>query len=62
MENVDRPSALVASPRDREAARYGRDSFVDSVLTDAALDELKKQSVNGCLLCELDALDAEEWE
>jgi hypothetical protein len=39
-----------------------RNSYVDSVLTDAVLSELKKQSANGCLLCSLDALDAEEWD
>jgi hypothetical protein len=39
-----------------------RDSYVDSILTDAVLSELKKQSANGCLLCSLDALDAEEWD
>ena len=33
-----------------------------SVLTDAALDEIKKQSVAGCLLCSLEELDEEEWE
>lgn len=42
---------------------YRRDSsFVDSVLTDAVLSELKKQSANGCLLCSLDAWEGEEWD
>ncbi|MDQ2839575.1 MAG: hypothetical protein M3Y72_00735 [Acidobacteriota bacterium] len=41
---------------------YHRPSFVDSVLTDAVLCELKKQSVNGCLLCSFDAWDGEEWD
>ncbi len=41
---------------------YPPQGFLDSVLTDAVLNELKKQSVNGCLLCSLDALDTEEWE
>ncbi len=37
-------------------------SFVDSVLTDQVLSELKKQSTNGCLLCALDEWEAEEWD
>lgn len=35
---------------------------MDSVLTDAVLSELKKQSADGCLLCSLDALEGEEWD
>ncbi len=35
---------------------------MDSVLTDAVLSELRKQSADGCLLCSLDALDGEEWD
>jgi hypothetical protein len=38
------------------------DSLSESVLTDTALEELKRQSENGCLLCSLDALDEEEWD
>ena len=34
----------------------------ESVLTDTVLDELKKQSINGCLLCFFDAWDEEEWD
>ena len=41
---------------------YQRDLSVDSVLTDAVLSELKKQSANGCLLCSFDAWDGEEWD
>ena len=37
-------------------------SFGESVLTDRVLDELRKQSANGCLLCSFDALDAEELD
>jgi len=37
-------------------------SFNESVLTDSVLEELKRQSENGCLLCSLDALDEEEWD
>jgi hypothetical protein len=35
---------------------------LDSVLTDAVLDELKKQSTAGCVLCSLEELDGEDWE
>ena len=34
----------------------------ESVLTDAVLEELKKQSENGCLLCSLEAWNEEEWD
>lgn len=56
MERNKRPSGITP-PRDKEPSSksaYQRDSFVDSVLTDDALGELKKQSVNGCLLCSFD--------
>jgi hypothetical protein len=36
-------------------------SSLDSVLTDAVLDELKQQSTNGCLLCFFDTWEEEEW-
>lgn len=39
-----------------------RDTFVESVLTDEALNELKRQSTNFCLLCLFDAWEAEEWD
>ena len=41
-----------------------RDAAIPSglVLTDAVLDELKKQSPEGCLLCILDAFDEEDWD
>lgn len=39
-----------------------RISLSESVLTDAVLEELTKQSQDGCLLCSLDALDGEEWD
>jgi len=32
------------------------------VLTDAVLDELKKQSSAGCLLCILGTFDEEDWD
>jgi hypothetical protein len=35
---------------------------VDSVLTDVAVAELRKQSENGCLLCSFDTWDLEEWD
>ena len=62
MEQVKWRQGLQARPQGSEAGRSQRDSFVESVLTDAALDELKRQSAKGCLLCSLDALDDEEWE
>ena len=37
-------------------------SFMDSVLTDAVLNELKKQSTNCCLLCSFDTWDEQEWD
>jgi len=49
------------TPRALPAGIHQRDSFLDSILTDAALSELKKQSVDGCLLCTFDAWDTEEW-
>lgn len=39
-----------------------RDSFGESVLTDRVLEELKRQSVNGCLLCSFDAWEEEDWD
>lgn len=39
-----------------------RHSFVDSMLTDAVLNELKRQSINGCLLCFFDTWDEQEWD
>lgn len=39
-----------------------RDAFGESILTDSVLNELKKQSANGCLLCSLEAWEAEEWD
>lgn len=45
-----------------EQSAEARTSLSESVLTDAVLEELKKQSENGCLLCSLDALDEEEWD
>jgi len=32
------------------------------VLTDSVVEELKRQSANGCLLCSLETLDEEEWD
>jgi hypothetical protein len=43
-----------------EKRAEARSSLSESVLTDAVLEELKKQSQNGCLLCSLDVLDGEE--
>jgi hypothetical protein len=37
------------------------DSMEDSVFTVAIESELKKDSPDGCLLCLLEELDAEEW-
>jgi hypothetical protein len=34
----------------------------DWFLTDAALQQLKEQAAEGCLLCLLDAFDTEDWE
>jgi hypothetical protein len=45
-----------------EQGAEARTSFSESVLTDAVLEELKKQSENGCLLCSLEAWDEEEWD
>lgn len=39
-----------------------REPNIDSVLTDAVLAELKKQSENGCLLCSFDTWNEEEWD
>jgi hypothetical protein len=39
-----------------------RDSFGESVLTESVLEELQKQSANGCLLCSFDAWDGEDWD
>jgi hypothetical protein len=62
MEKVNRPDDLETSPQLFESGHYQRNSFLDSVLTDTALSQLKEQSSNGCVLCSLDALDGEEWE
>ena len=40
----------------------GRPALGESLLTDKVLDELKRQSVNGCLLCSFDAWDTEDWD
>ncbi len=39
-----------------------REPIVDSLLTDEALSELKKQAPAGCLLCSLDEWAEEEWD
>ena len=36
--------------------------FVESILPNRVLDELKKQASEGCLLCSFDAWDEEEWD
>jgi hypothetical protein len=37
--------------------------FANSVLTDSVVEELKKQSSEGCLLCSFEAWDNEEdWD
>ncbi len=62
MEQINRPGGLETPPQSVEGGPYQRDSYVESFVTDAALDELKRQSADGCLLCSLDDLDGEEWE
>jgi hypothetical protein len=62
MEQISWPDGLETSLQPFESGRHQRNSFLDSVLTDAALSQLKEQSSNGCVLCSLDALDREEWE
>ncbi len=32
------------------------------LLTDAALEQLKQQAPEGCLLCALQAFEAEDWD
>ena len=39
-----------------------REPIIDSVLTEAALCELKRQALEGCILCELESLDEEDWD
>jgi hypothetical protein len=39
---------------------FQRNSFADSILTEAVLIEIKRQSSNGCLLCSLDELQDDE--
>lgn len=39
-----------------------RELSSSSVLTNSVVDELKKQSPKGCLLCSFDAWDEEEWD
>lgn len=39
-----------------------RSALYGFVLTDRVLDELKRQSEDGCLLCSFDAWDEEDWD
>lgn len=39
-----------------------RGPILDSVLTETALSELKRQAPAGCVLCALDVWDEEEWD
>ena len=48
--------------RSEQNNNYRPASSIESVLTDAALNELKKQSANGCMLCALEAWEAEDWD
>jgi hypothetical protein len=47
-------SAEIASQRGAASGGF--------VLTDSVVEELKRQSANGCLLCSLETLDEEEWD
>jgi hypothetical protein len=70
--NVDCPAALqlvrltfrplFCNYGNMQQRAEARSSLSESVLADVVLEELKKQSQNGCRLCSLDALDAEEWD
>lgn len=44
------------------AAESPREDILGSVLTEAALSELKRQAPDGCVLCSLDTWDQEEWD
>ncbi len=46
--------------RDRQTGNQAESS--DSMLTDAVLAELKRQSENGCVLCTLEDWDEEDWD
>ncbi len=59
---VDSMTTLLCCGHDLPSGTHQRDSFVNSVLTDAVISELKKQSADGCLLCSLDAWEGEEWD
>jgi hypothetical protein len=61
MEQTSRSNGLATLPSCGHALESSNSS-VDSVLTDAVLDELKKQSHEGCLLCSFDTWDDEEWD
>ncbi len=55
------PELPIEAPDDRRSA-IQHHSLGDSLLTDSVLNELKRQSTAGCLLCSLDELDGEDWD
>ena len=64
---VTRGTAYFLDPRDclpvddnRELAHHR--SSADSILTEAAVMELKKQAPAGCLLCSVEEWDEEDWD
>jgi hypothetical protein len=61
MEQGKPSNGTAALPSCGHALQSGNSS-VDSVLTDAVLNELKEQSPEGCLLCSFDTWDEEEWD
>jgi hypothetical protein len=47
---------------ERELPASGQNASFESVVTDAVLAEIKKQSTGGCLLCAIDEWAEEDWE
>jgi hypothetical protein len=48
--------------QEREISTRNQNASFESVITDAAMDEIKKQSTGGCLLCAIDEWAEEDWE
>ena len=64
METTDSPGCNATPCQDRvlQGRTYQRDLLDKSVVTDRFVEELKKQSPEGCLLCSLETWDEEEWD
>jgi hypothetical protein len=55
-------ATVLPASQEREVSMSDRNASFEPVLTDAALDEIKKQSTAGCLLCAINEWAEDDWE